>query len=371
MKISFIGTKGMNIPGISFGGFETVISELGPRFVENGDEVYIYCRSKFYKGLSKLPRQYKGVNLKYFPSIETKNLGTMSHAIFCIADSILNNVELIFLFNLGPGIFLPIIKLFNIRVITNLDGVEWERSKWSKLAKFMFLLGASFNIRYANYLIADAEEIRKIYCKKFNKGSIVIPYGSEIRNDLSDDYIKSVNLIPNKYFLVATRFIPENNPLFIIENYLFSESNYPLVVLGKNYYKSKYENKIKSITDKRVIFLGHIADRKTLMELYRYSYVYIHGHSVGGTNPTMLEAMANSCCILALNTVFNREMLSDDEYGLYFMLDKEDYIDKINYLITNPDIVEFYKKKSKDKILSYYNWDIVIRKYCSIINKLR
>jgi len=365
VRIAFIGTKGINIGADTFGGFETVVTELAPRLVASGHFITIYCRRNLYT-TQILPREIKGVRLRFLGSIETKSLGTMSNSLLSIFCVIQEKNDLVVLFNLGPGIFVPLLKLFGIKVITHLDGVEWERGKWGRLARKMFRLGALFSVKFADHLIADAKEINRIYLKEYGRDSVVIPYGAEIINDLSPDRIQGFGLRPNDYFLLVTRFVPENNPLFIIQSYLQTKSRKPLVVLGKNYYKSQYETELKQIKDERVRFLGHISDRKLLYEFYRYSYCYIHGHSVGGTNPTMLEALANSCCILALNTPFNKEMLAKDAYGIFFDLDSRDLIEKISFIDTHPDEVKSLQRKTTERIRTYYNWESVTNKYLEL-----
>lgn len=367
MRLAFIGTKGMNFGNTAFGGYETVVTELAPRLLNAGHAGTIYCRKVLYSP-NVFPKEIKGVKLKFLPSIETKNFGMMTNSLIAIVDAINNKADVIFFFNLGLGLFLPIVKAFGIRIITNLDGVEWERGKWSGLAKIIFKLGARLNVKYADYLISDSEEIRKIYLEKFHRDSIFIPYGAEIRSDLNDSRIREFGLDPHGYFLLVTRFIPDNNPLFIIRSFQKTQTRRKLVVLGKNYYKSEYEKKIKEICDHRIIFLGQIADRKLLYEFYHFSYCYIHGHSVGGTNPAMLEALANSCCILALDTKFNREMLNNGEFGLFFVLNKNDFIGKINFVDECGELVQDFRNKSRKRIYNYYNWESVSKKYMDLLN---
>jgi len=370
MKISFIGTKGMNLPSYSFGGFETVISELAPRLVNNQYEVIVYARKKLYPVHMSLPILHNKVKIKYLSSIESKNFGTLSNSLLAVIDSILNKTDIVFVFNIGIGLYLPILKLFGIKVVTNLDGVEWERDKWSKLAKVVFKIGAYLNSKFADVLIADAEGIKTLYKKRYNVDSVVIPYGAEIRDDISSIGIEKMGLKKEGYFLLTTRFVPENNPLFIIENYLKSSTTKPLIVLGRNYYNSEYENKIKMIKSEKIIFIDHINDRKLLLEFYKNSYVYIHGHSVGGTNPTMLEALANSACILAHNNKFNREMLLDGKYGVFFDLDPVDFIMKVNDLDKNYNKVQKMKNIAKERIINYYNWDLIEKKYLKLLSEL-
>lgn len=370
MKIAFIGTKGMNFGNSAFGGFETVVTELAPRLVAAGHSITIYCRKNLYA--AKIwPSEIRGVRLKFAGSIETKNLGTMTNSLISILDAIRDRADSVVLFNLGLGIFVPLLKLFGIKVITHLDGIEWERGKWGRLAKSTFQVGAFLNVKLADELIADAEEIQRIYSDRFHRQPIMIPYGAEVRNDHDPKMIQELGLNVYSYYLVVTRFVPENNPLFIIQNYLQSQSQRPLVVLGRNYYKSAYESEIRKINDPRVLFLGHVADRKSLYEFYKYSYCYIHGHSVGGTNPTMLEALANSCCVLALNTPFNKEMLGNGEFGRFFDLDGNDFTKQLNFLDTHPEIVAVLREKAITRITSYYNWESVTESYLKLFDSIR
>jgi len=370
MKISIIGVKGMNFNNYSFGGFETVVTELAPRLVEAGHEITIYSRKSRYKG-SAYPSQINGVKLKYFSSIESKNLENISHAFLCIIDAIKSKTEVIMFFQIGLGIFLPITKVLNIKTFEHIDGLEWERGKWSIFAKLILKLGVYSSIKFADFLISDADAIRTLFLKQFKSDSHIIYYGAEIRDDLDPQTLGNMNIKPNDYYLLATRFIPENNPLFVIESYLKTNTSKKLVVLGRNYYKSEYEEKIKSINDPRIIFLGHITDRKLLLEFYKYSYVYIHAHSMGGTNPTMLEALANNCSILALDTVFNQEMLEFGNYGKFFVLDEKNFVDKINFLDSNPEIVKKMKEKTRERIITRYNWESVTDKYLKLLSKIK
>lgn len=369
IKIAFIGTKGFNFGEDAFGGFETVITELAPRFVKKGYDVTVYCRKKLYK-TKTYPDKIEGVNLKFLGSIETKNFGTLSNSFAAVLSAIKNKTDVVFFFNIGLGIYIPLLKLFGIKVVTNLDGIEWERSKWSKLAKMMFKTGAYFNVKMADVLISDAEAIRKIYLDKFKCDSVVISYGAELYDDVPFSLLEKYDVKENNYYLLATRFIPENYPKHVIEEFIKSNTGKQLIVLGKNYYGSEYENSIKDISDTRVRFLGHIANRKELLAFYRHSYCYIHGHSMGGTNPTMLEAMANSCSIIALDTIFNREMLEDENYGLYFKLETGNLTEKIKFIDKNPELVKEMKSKTTERIKNYYNWDLIEKKYFEMLSKL-
>lgn len=370
MKIAIIGVKGMNFDGYSFGGFETAVTNLAPRLVSAGHNVTVYCRKNRFSG-SSYPNLVNGVKLKYLPSLQSKNLENISHTFLSFFDIIKSRFDVVMIFQIGLGIFLPLFKIFRIKSFEHIDGLEWQRGKWSSFAKLVLKLGAYSSIVFSDFLISDADAIHDIFLRQFKSDSHVIYYGAEIRNDLKPDRIIKMGIEPYSYYLLATRFIPENNPLFIIENFIKTKTNKRLVVLGRNYYKSEYERKIKSIKDPRIIFLGHISNRKLLLEFYKYSYVYIHGHSLGGTNPTMLEALANNCSILALNTVFNQEMLDFGKYGEFFELNEKSFIEKINYLDSNYELVQKMKKYTRERIIQRYNWESVTKRYLKLLNTIK
>ena len=369
MKIAFIGTKGMNLPGTAFGGFETAVTELGPRLAASGHDVTIYCRRHLYKSVD-LPREVRGVKLRYMSSVETKNFGTLTNSVLSMTDAIRRGTDVVVLFNLGLGLIAPFAKGAGLRIVTHLDGVEWERGKWSPIAKAIFKLGAWLSVRFSDRLIADCEAIEKVYRTTFRSSSVVIPYGAEIMEDLQGDAMRTYGLTRFGYYLVVTRFVPENNPLLIIDAYLKADVSKPLVILGGNYYPSRYGREILSVRDQRVRFLGHVADRRTLYELYHNSYCYIHGHSVGGTNPSLLEALANSCCVLALDTVFNAEVLKGWEYGLKFGRDKDDLARTISWLERSPDAVARYREWAQRRVRERYTWDGVAEEYRSLLESL-
>ena len=151
--------------------------------------------------------------------------------------------------------------------------------------------------------------MRRVYLDLFDKDSEVIAYGANIRFSKKEQLIKKWNLSKDDYYLVVGRLIPDNNADLIIEGFLSTNSERKLVIVGDVPYQDEYADRLKSLTDTRLVFTGYVNDQAELAELYHNAYAYFHGHEYGGTNPTMLKAMAYGSAILALDTVFNREML--------------------------------------------------------------
>ena len=232
--------------------------------------------------------------------------------------------------------------------------------KWaSKMATIFF-----------DQIINDSDEMRKVYLNLFKKDSRVIAYGANIRKSKKPDLINKWNLKQKDYFLVVGRLIPDNNADLIIEGFLKSNSKKKLVIVGDVPYLDYYSSNLKKIKDERLVFTGYVKDQDLLAELYHNCYVYIHGHEFGGTNPTLIKAMAYGCSILALDTVFNNEMLQNGRFGLFFKKEVLSITNMINYCEKENVIIDNLRQESINGITQKYNWDFVTNQYLEVFNSL-
>jgi glycosyltransferase involved in cell wall biosynthesis len=212
--------------------------------------------------------------------------------------------------------------------------------------------------------------MRKIYLELFNKDSKVIAYGANIRKSKNPDLITTWNIKPREYYLVIGRLIPDNNADLIINGFLKSNSKKKLVIVGDVPYKDSYASNLKKIKDDRLIFTGHVKDQEVLAELYHNCYTYIHGHEFGGTNPTMIKAMAYGCAILALGTVFNKEMLQKGKFGLFFKKELLSITKMIDYCEKENLLIDKLRSESVNGITKKYNWDFVTKQYLEVFKTL-
>jgi glycosyltransferase involved in cell wall biosynthesis len=143
-----------------------------------------------------------------------------------------------------------------------------------------------------------------------------------------------------------------------------------MVVVGDVFYKDKYADELKALKDDRLVFTGYVHDPKVLAALYHHCYVYVHGHEFGGTNPTMIKAMAYGCAILALNTVFNKEMLNNDSYGIYFEKNQRAVRQQIDYADQHPEQIKKLSENSHLGITDKYNWDCITNQYLEVFREL-
>ena len=314
MKIGILGIRGLPLEDVSFGGFEAFISGLAPRLAERGHEVTVYCRRDLY---TRRPTSHPGVRLQYVPSIEQKALGTPLHTLLCACHATLCAYDAILVLNSGNGLQCGILRLATrARLALNVDGVEWDRSKWGRLARAYFKLASYWGIRFVHMPIVDSRGIGDVYRSTFGRDTTFIPYATELYSSPEDEKVRAIGLNSGSYALVVGRLVPENCTDIVIQGFQRGLPGTGLVVVGGSNYQSSYHRHLRSIADGSVVFLGHVHDQALLWQLFRHSRVYLHGHSVGGTNPGLLQALAAGCCIGANGVTFNREVVGDA--GMFF-----------------------------------------------------
>ena len=366
MKIAIIGSRGY--PYV-YSGYETLVKELSERLVKMDVEVVVYCHRALFK---KRPQAVNGVKLVYIPAIESKILSQLSHSFLSMTHCCLSDVDVILAVNPANGPFALIAKLFGKPTAINLDGLEWERPKWKGLGARYFFFASRLASKWYDALINDSEEMRKVYLELFNKDSDVIAYGANIRYSEDPSLIEKWDLQKNQYYLIVGRMVPDNNADIIVQGFMKSNSSKRLVVVGDVPYEDTYASTIKNMgsKDSRLVFTGYVTDPHELAELYHHAYGYFHGHEHGGTNPTMIKALAYGSAILALDTRFNREMLQDGKFGWLFDKSTEDVTNHVNQADAATSQMEALKENSRNGLTIKYNWDHVAEQYLGVFKKL-
>ena len=365
LKIAIIGSRGY--PFV-YSGYETLIKELSERLVsKKGCEVTVYCHRNLFK---EKPALVNGIKLVYVPTIESKSLSQLIHSFLSICHAVTSDVDVIFAVNAANGPFGLISKIFKKPTAINVDGLEWLRPKWKGIGAKYFKIAARLSTILFDQIINDSDEMRKVYLNMFKKDSVVIAYGAKVTKFEDQSLIKQWLIKPKEYYLVVGRMIPDNNADVIVKGFLASNSTKKMVVVGDVFYKDNYSDALKAIKDERLIFTGYVNDPKVLGSLYHHCYVYVHGHEFGGTNPTMIKAMACGCAILALDTVFNREMLDNDSYGIYFDKNQDAVRQQINYADEHPNKIEKFRQNSHLGITDKYNWDYITDQYLDVFRQL-
>jgi len=360
MKIAIIGTRG--IPA-KYGGFETFAEEISTLLVRDGFEVSVQCDKDSYD-----QNRFKGVNL-FFSSV-TKSDNQLRYYFDGIRWGIRNSD--VILAASGAGSFFYFLNLFRrMPIITNPDGLEYKRKKWT-LPKRMYLkMSEGLAVRLSDYIIADSEEIKRHLCRSYKsagKKIRVIEYGSALNTAINAAVLGKYNLEHNNYYLIVSRLEPENNLQMIIDGYRNAKAQSPLIIIG-NINDNQYVTKlVKNNNSENIRFFGGIYDRNELNPIRYSCKAYIHGHSVGGTNPSLLEAMGSGNIILAHDNEFNREVTAD---GQFYFNSTDQVTERVNNIESlTQDEAEKYKKSSIDRIKDKYNWEIILRKYEDLFAEL-
>ena len=360
-KIGIIGTRG--VPN-HYGGFEKFAQILSQKLVSWGEEVWVYNSHDH-------PYQHKtwqGVNIIhcYDPEDKTGTIGQFLYDFLCIMDSRKRNFDIILqLGYTSNSIYHRLLPKESI-VVTNMDGLEWKRTKYSKPVRRFLKYAETLAVKSSHHLVADSPGIQKFLAEEYNVESTFISYGAQIVDHapLPDNFAVE----PGKYFLLIARMQADNHVEEIIKGVLASESQLPLLVVGhtNNSYGRKLKKKYGDLP--RITFTGGIFNEKTINGLRFHSACYFHGHSAGGTNPSLLEAMAASAVICAHDNHFNRAVLHEE--ALYFK-NSDDIAKIINEQVWR-EKRDLWVKRNLEKIKNDHNWDTISKAYHRLfLNLLR
>ncbi len=358
-KIAIIGSRG--IPA-EFGGFETFAEHLALGLVAKGVEVTVFCEStqKYDKP------EYKGVDLIY---IKTPNIVGIRSIWFDLISILktLQNYDVVYMLGYNTGFAFVLPWLFSTNFWVNMDGLEWKRTKWSSFAKLYLRINEWFAARFAKKLIADAQGILEHLDSAYNIShkAVMIPYGAVLCDEQPNiEIVKELGFTPNEYYLIVCRLEPENHLKEIILGFVESNSKSQLIIVGDHKCGTKYVEELVEMSDARVLFIGTIYDQEKLNSLRYYCKTYLHGHSVGGTNPSLLEAMAVGNSVIAHDNIFNREVTG--EQAIFFSNPYE-LANTFNQLEDN-GTCDQQKLQLKNRIETIYNWEIIVDTYFNHIN---
>jgi len=361
VKIALMGTRGA--PAL-YGGFETAVEEIGKRLVRRGYNVTVYCRNPGQK-----ITEFEGMKLVNLPAIKHRMAETLSHTTISAAHAIIKDrPDVCLLLNAGNAPLLGPLKLAGIPTAIHLDGLESKREKWRGMGARYYAWAEKSAITHGREVIADAQGIADYVKNNYGRDCWVIPYGAEVI-DPGASRLGELNLEPKDYHLIVARIEPENHVFEAVHGYLASEQTQPLVIVGSapyaDWYKDKIAEVVKANPDRDIRLIGGMYDQELLNELYANARTYIHGHSVGGTNPSLLRAMGAGAPVLAFDCVFNREVT--DNKG-EFWGSAEQLAGELNSLDTKR--MQEFSQAGRVRIREHYQWDLVTDHYEKLIKEL-
>jgi len=352
MKVGIIGTRG--IPNY-YGGFEQFAQYLSDYLIKNGHEVSVYnSHTHPYQ-----KEEWNGVKIIHCKDPEDKigSAGQFIYDLNCIIDSRKRDFDIILQLGYATSIIWCFLLPKKPIVITNMDGLEWKRRKFSGLTKSYILFAEWLAVKFSSYLISDSLGIQSYLKDKYSVESKYIPYGAHLVSTVDDSIINELSLQKGEFNMLIARMEPENSIEAILEGLVNSDTKRKFLVIGNT--DNKYGTYIRNkFIDDRIIYLGYVSGIDKLDALRKNSHLYFHGHTVGGTNPSLLEAMSSHALICAHNNEFNKTILEEDAF--YFNCNKcitsllnRETINQRNTFISN-NIEKIKQKYSWDKIVSDY-----------------
>lgn len=364
VHIALVGTRG--VPA-RYGGFETAVEEVGRRLAARGHRVVVYSEVR----CSGAPRRssYLGMEVVAVPALRSRTTETLSRSLLAVLHSLRDRPDAAVVFNAANAPLLPLLRLQSIPVAVHVDGLEWQRGKWGPVGRQYYLTCEVLSVRWADELIADAEGIQHHYAQRYGAPSTLIVYGAPLIFGAAHELVEQVGFTPREYHLVVARMEPENHVDVIVRGYTESDAQFPLVVVGSSPYETPYVRAVRELAaaDDRIHMLGAVWDQGLLNQLYANSLTYLHGHSVGGTNPSLLRAMGAGAPIVAWDVVFNREVAG--EHGEYFSTPGH-IAQAIEHAEHDPGPCEVRGQQGRERAKQRYDWDLVADGYEQLCRRL-
>jgi len=355
-KVAIIGIVGLPA---KYGGWETLAHHLTQKLKTQFDFT-VYCSRKRY---SEMPKDFNGVHLEYI-NLDANGVQSIPYDLVAMLRAI-KYADTMLILGVSGCIFLPIMKLFsNKKWIVNIDGLEWRRGKWGPFAKWFLKLSEGVAVRFADVVVTDNKAIQDYVQSEYGRHSVMIAYGGDqtYRPIYDKNILTHYGLDEVRYAFKVCRIEPENNLDLIIKSFEFS-SHLDLVIVG-NWKNSNYGIELRKKYGKlpHIHLIDPIYDQEILNQIRSACYVYVHGHSAGGTNPSLVEAMSLGLPIAAFDCVFNRETIAGQ--GLFFNSSEE-----LTTLLNSfdDDLLANLGIKMKQLADQLYTWDRVSSDYAEIL----
>lgn len=356
MRIAILGTRG--IPA-NYGGFETFAEELSVRLVERGHEVTVYGRERY------LEPEYRGVKLRFLPTIRHKYFDTLTHTGLSTLDALFRRFDVLLYCNAANAVFTLWPRMTGMPAALNVDGVERHRKKWNTAAKSWYLLSEWLATWCCSAVVTDAEKIREYYLERYGKDSTFIAYGAETGKVAADNCVRELGLEPGRYVLYVSRLEPENNALLVREAFEKVDTDFKLALVGDAPYAADYIRQVKDTADRRIVIPGAIYG-EGYRQLQSHCAVYVQATEVGGTHPALVEAMGRGALVLYLQTPESAEVAG--EAAVPF---EDDLAVKLQWAVNAPAAErEMWGKRASKRIERLYSWNAVTDQYEALLRGL-
>ncbi|MGE6345429.1 beta 1-4 rhamnosyltransferase Cps2T [Bacillus mycoides] len=378
--VFIIGSKG--IPA-KYGGFETFVEYLTARKQSGNIRYHVSC-------LANNNDEFEHNNARCF-NVKTPEIGSAKAVAYdilslkeCIRyikrNNLTNCIVYVLACRIGPffSFYKNKLEKMGVKVFVNPDGHEWKRSKWSPAIRTYWKISEKLMVKNADLLVCDSKGIEsyiKTDYKKYSPKTTFIAYGADVTssslkdNDVKlSEWYKKYDINANEYYLVVGRFVPENNYELMVREFMKSDSKKDFVIISNVEQNQFYQDLLERTNfdkDPRVKFVGTVYDQELLKKVRENAFAYFHGHEVGGTNPSLLEALASTKLNMLLDVVFNKEV---GEEGAVYFSKEEGSLAKLIHEVErySQEQINELSKKAKERIIHEYSWEKIVTDYESL-----
>lgn len=362
-SVAIIGSRGY--PSY-YGGFETAVRRLAPYLADEGWTVSVYSRP----GVTRADDPSRDARVRSIETwgIERRSLSTLSYGLSAALHARREPPDAALVMNVANGYWLPILRRAGVPTLVNVDGIEWDRAKWGSLAKRVFRSGARLTAKHGTLMVYDSLEIARRWKEEFDREGVYIPYGGDAA---SADHPLEPGLTHRGYVLLVARLVPENTVLEFFEAAPAIAEVCDVVIVGSTGYGGDLDQRAGELAaaHPRIRWLQHVSDDNRLFGLWQHAGAYFHGHSVGGTNPALVQAMALGAPIVARDTVYNREVLTDG--GIFVAPEPERIATALTRLVTDSGAQDAASRLSSERARAAFGWDDVLRRYAEALTSIR
>jgi len=364
IRIAMIGLRG--IPAKS-GGVENVVENLAPLLVKLGADVTVYCRNPY---CGERPASFKGVKLRYLPTINTKYTEALAHSFLSTFDVLFRKYDIIHYHAMANGPFAIIPRLTGKKTVVTLHGLDWQREKWGKLAKTYIKLSERMICAFPNKAISVSNKIKDYYKDKYNKEVVFIPNGVDIIKPRPISNLKKFGLKKDNYILFLSRIVPEKEVHTLIQAFKKINNNLKLVIAGDATHTEAYLEKVKKLAgnDKRIIFTGPLYGNDKA-EAFSNARFFVLPSTIEGMPIVLLEAMSFGICPLVSNIKENRDVIKNSGFS-FKVRDVNDLESKMEFLIKNPAKAKKQGRLCKVIVKKDYQWENIAKKTLEVYNEV-
>jgi glycosyltransferase involved in cell wall biosynthesis len=363
VNIAILGSRGY--PSY-YGGFETLVRHLAPYLANHDHAITVYGHDRRQRMSNVSTDEGAEIMVRSTIGIDRKSASTLTYGLTGCIDLARQKYDVALILNVAHGLYLPLLARTGIPTCVNVDGLEWERGKWGRIGRSTFLRGAKLCARHADSLIMDSESLRPIWKERFGRDGQFIPYGAPVLCSVETNRLDALGLPLGRYILAVARIVPENNIDLLLDAVELLPERPEIVVVGDGNYLHPTIERLKSLDDQgRVKWIGRVDDQVLLDQLWAHAGVYWHGHSVGGTNPALLQALGAGAPTIALDTPFNREVLDGGDQLVPHDAGKLAYALK-DVLLSSSRAANM-TKVGQERIRSKYSWDRICKEYEEVL----